>query len=226
MKRFNWAKWQGGIGLCVAGALLAECLGLTDVFMVAKPIATLSIFLLPYFFAPPSKERTRFLSALFFCLVGDVLLLFDGLFLAGLIAFLIAHLLLIHTFKSMHGWRWDMRILLPLVLFGGLIYAYLFAGLGLLKVPVAGYVLVIVIMSWQGIATARYVGNRAWQLIALGCILFMISDAALAVFRFRLEWSYSGLLVLSTYWSAIWLLAVGATRICLAKKKKNGGAIA
>jgi uncharacterized membrane protein YhhN len=131
--------------------------------------------------------------------VGDTLLLDkDRFFLHGLFAFLVGHLWFIAVAGGTTGISWAG-------LGAGVLTAALLVGLlwpGLrprLRVPVVLYAL-----SLAGVlATAIPAGKAA------GAIVFLISDAVLAWNRFRKPLPRGDLVVMATYYAAIFLFARG-----------------
>jgi uncharacterized membrane protein YhhN len=85
---------------------------------------------------------------------------------------------------------------------------WLWPHLGTLRRPVLLYVGVILIMAWQ--AASRWLDARldGSLLAMIGAYLFVMSDSALAVERFRGSWRSAPFWVLSTYFAAQWLIAL------------------
>jgi uncharacterized membrane protein YhhN len=153
------------------------------------------------------------IAGLLCSMAGDTLLMPPwNRFVAGLIAFLVAHLLYIAAFTSqiaiMIWWP-----LVPLAIFGIIIYGFLAPSLGKMKVPVLAYVIVILVMAWLGWVFWLQSNNFNAFLAFAGAIFFVISDSILATNRFRMQFKPGRLLNLATYFIAQWLIAisVGAT---------------
>lgn len=133
--------------------------------------------------AAPTKETRFVIAGLVASLFGDALLELDpaGLFVAGLVSFLIAHVLYVIGFTS------DVRALapgraLPAYAYGVAVLVLLMADLGRMTIPVAVYTLVICTMLWR--AGAR-VGTSSRATVAmLGAASFAISDTLIAFSRF------------------------------------------
>ena len=152
------------------------------------------------------------IAGLIFSIGGDTLLMptIDR-FVPGLVAFLVAHLFYITAFVSgvSFGLAWS---LVPLAIYGIAVYAILFPSLGQLKLPVAAYIVVILVMAWLAWERWRQTGQNDAFLALLGAILFVVSDTILAIHRFRGPYKLGRALNLSTYFAAQWLIAgsVGA----------------
>jgi uncharacterized membrane protein YhhN len=190
--------------------ILSEILGLQVVVYVLKPL-TMSLiiamaligmkgFLLFY-------NRFVFLG-LVFSLIGDIFLMLPAnLFLQGLVNFLIAHLFYILAFSKGVNLRLKNFSWLPFLLFGVLIYGFMLPSLKEMMIPVLAYMIIILIMGWR--AYERWgqlkTGEARWALI--GAVLFIISDTALGINRFRLPFELSTLVVLGTYFPAQWFIA-------------------
>lgn len=67
--------------------------------------------------------------------------------------------------------------------------------------------LIILFMAWQGIGMYLKERTTAFAFIAIGVLLFMFSDSMIAVNKFKTPFELSGLVILSTYWLAITLIA-------------------
>jgi uncharacterized membrane protein YhhN len=131
-------------------------------------------------------------------------------FVAGLASFLVAHLLYIAAFASEKGGLRNPAAATTVGLFAVAMLAFLWPDLGALRVPVGAYVTVIGLMGWQ--AFARWGHSPGAELAALGAMSFLVSDSALAIGRFRGEFSGGTLLVLCSYWLAQWLIARSVSR--------------
>jgi uncharacterized membrane protein YhhN len=126
--------------------------------------------------------------------IGDLCLAGEGetRFLAGLGAFLLAHAAYAPLFVSLGAgvdpltaapWRWIAAIGVLAAAIG--LLAWLWPGLGVLRLPVTVYVAVIAVMgvaAWASMAPSGASG----LLVAAGATAFMASDAILGAERFRL----------------------------------------
>jgi uncharacterized membrane protein YhhN len=94
------------------------------------------------------------------------------------------------------------------MLYGMLMVQLLWPHLGKMRLPVLAYMLVILMMGWT--ATGRWIGTKQpGSLFAfLGAILFIISDSALAVDRFKGHFTKAQVYILTTYFAAQWLIAL------------------
>jgi len=156
----------------------------------------------------PSPYAAGILLGLIFSLAGDVFLMLPGdKFLPGLVSFLMAHLAYIFAFSQGGGFRLNAGLLL-FVLYGGLIFWFLYPGLGKLKGPVALYISVILVMAWQAWAFSHGAGTPSAARALGGALLFVLSDTLLAVNRFRRKLPLARLWILGTYFTAQWLIAL------------------
>ena len=235
------AVLQGRLGmlqvLLIESAALATAsaaVGLVDLHHLFKPLT----LLLAMLFVAASQRASRadgrsdalLLAALAASLVGDVLLMLPGYFIAGLVAFLLAHLCYLVLFKlgtaqlqsvgagtgrEVAGvrsiWFPSRRALCCTLGVGAVMVAYLWHGLGpVLRPAVATYVVVIALMAAQAIGRATLLRNRAAVMVAVGACFFMLSDALLAVNRFAHPLPLASLWVLSSYYCAQILIATYA----------------
>lgn len=198
-------------------AIFFEHNGNREIYMFLKPLTTILIMSL-LIFVPKnvhSKFRNLMLAAFLFCLVGDILLLFDSYFVFGLASFLWAHLLFSTSFINLKGFGAHILSFLMVFGVGVILFFWLKPNLGEFMVPVALYVLVICFMAWQGIGLYFRNKGRAYSWIALAVLLFMLSDTMIAIAKFKSTFVYSNILILGTYWLSIGLLANATYRIIL-----------
>jgi Predicted membrane protein len=148
---------------------------------------------------------------------GDILLGTDGLFLAGMGAFALAHVAYVTLFVrsgALAALRRRWFLLLPyFVVLDGLTL-WLWPHLGELRIPVLAYAVLLT-------ATAVTAGALDWRL-GLGGALFFVSDAMIAMWSIadRPAPPLPGLWIMSTYILAQYLLASGALRLGL---RRGGG---
>jgi uncharacterized membrane protein YhhN len=160
-------------------------------------------------FPVPSFYRYMIVLGLLFSLVGDVFLMLPrDRFIQGLLSFLVAHLLYITAFtfggaRSLSVWG-----AVPLLLYGGLMLRLLWPRLGKMRVPVVIYMSVILVMAWQALNVWLAQGHVSSLLAFVGALLFVASDSVLAVNRFKSSFRSAQAVILSTYFSAQWLIAL------------------
>ena len=201
--------------------------------LVWKPLSTLLVILVALLsFTQPGRHDTGYsllvLLGLLLSLAGDVLLIFPQprAFLAGLIAFLSAHLAYIAAFVHIQtSYQLGGHPLLELVaaatlaLIGIAIYLALRPTLGKLRVPVILYMLVISVMLHRALTVAFVwpAETAAPLLMAAGALLFYLSDAILAFDRFKLAGSmpHGHLWNLSAYYAGQLLIALSASWLTL-----------
>ena len=195
-----------------AFATASAALDLALWHQVCKPLAMALAISLVATRAFDAGRMTRFdgflLLGLTASLAGDVLLMMSGagLFVPGLVCFLIAHLAYIAVFRLGVG-LFPRRGPLVLTLLIGLgMYIFLLEG-GLpaaLRVPVGLYVIVIACMAAQALGRAAVLGaaypRAVW--VAVGACFFMLSDALLATNRFVMPLPMASVWVLGTYYVA------------------------
>jgi uncharacterized membrane protein YhhN len=209
--------------LIVVSACLAIYFGLYEdktLFMFLKPLTTILVITLLLFASKNSNIQlgNRVTIALVFCLLGDILLLFEAYFLFGLVAFLIAHDLFSVAFVQYKGF--DKNWLSFLILFGiaGVLFFWLKPGLGDLLLPVSVYVCIITFMAWQGVGLYLRERNNAHAWMAMAVLFFMLSDTLLAIAKFKTPFYLSGPLILATYWMSIAFIANATCQIVQKEK--------
>jgi uncharacterized membrane protein YhhN len=175
---------------------------------IFKPLTMVFILLIAIFGqANLPLYRYMIIAGLVFSMAGDVFLMLPSdRFVAGLVAFLIAHLFYIVAFMSEIStliW-WP---LIPLVTYGIVIYIILAPYLGKLKSPVFIYIVVILIMAWLAWERWSHSSQSGALLACVGAFLFIISDTILAINRFRGAFKLARVLNLTTYFAAQCLIA-------------------
>ena len=178
-------------------------------YKVLKPLTTILVILIALFsFNQENKTYNKYLTvALLFCLAGDIFLLNNQYFLFGLASFLLGHLVFIYAFSTISGFSRNIVPLIILLILCIPYFLYLKPGLGDLTTPVAVYMSVIIIMTWQAISLYFKEKQRAHLFIALGAVLFMLSDSLLAFNKFKATFAMADFAILSTYWLAIYTFA-------------------
>jgi len=192
-------------GIAAIGAELFN----SPLFIALKPLCTISIlaYLLIFRNTASNSYSKRIGIGLFFCLIGDTFLLFESYFIWGLASFLVAHLIFLYAFVKRQGWLWEPKVAVVLALLALGIFTLVSDNLDSLFYPVLIYLIVIVLMSWQGWALALNPKMEYRSFFGWAVSLFLFSDALIAIDKFYFSFSFSGILILSTYWIAIFLIA-------------------
>ncbi len=161
---------------------------------ILKPLSTtllVVIILIAMVFDPGNLPfKTAILVGMLFCFGGDIALMFDSkkAFMAGLVLFLIGHVIYTAALVSFNGFFFSgIPATAAVILIGLPIYGYLHSGLGDMKVPVIAYMIVISFMLNSAILTFKseyFNSTQAW-LLAVGAALFYLSDIMLAINKFK-----------------------------------------
>jgi alkenylglycerophosphocholine/alkenylglycerophosphoethanolamine hydrolase len=186
-------------------------------FYVLKPLTTLLIIGVAAAAQPVSADYQHWvILALAFSLAGDVCLMFDGngWFIGGLGSFLVAHGLFVVAFVTglpivlgvrvvnLELWCW----LFPL--YGSVFFGWLLPKTGKLMLPVIVYGAALMLMAMAASALWIASPHAGGALAFAGATLFVASDSALAVAKFKGPYPRAQPLILSTYWLAIGLIAL------------------
>lgn len=188
-----------------------------EVHLIAKPLIVLG--LIGHYYFQSNNRSAIFIWALVFGCAGDVLLLFQGelFFIAGLVSFLIGHVLYILCYrqfqyadktKELLGPQ-KVRFSLPFILFGTGLFVILFPVLGDMKIPVAIYTLVLTLMVINALLRYGRTTSQSFLFVFLGAILFVASDSMLAINKFLHPFSSAGVMVMLTYCVAQLLIVEG-----------------
>ena len=193
-----------------------------------KPLITISLMIF-YLYQTQLKGRfaKRIFIGLFFGLAGDSFLMFvdvnESFFIYGLVSFLIGHLLYITAFYL--DYKWNPLIeksasRIALIVFGLFclgFYFFIRPYLGAMKIPVLVYAFVISLMAIMSVNRKGRVSSLSYNLIFVGAILFLISDSVLAFNKFVYPFEGAGLVIMSTYMIAQFLITIGAVERKLKK---------
>ena len=149
---------------------------------------------------------------------GDILLLLDShgfaFFAAGLGAFLLGHFcylwVMLTGMGGLKGWKETLCWVLPLPL--SVLLTGLFGAEGIMRYALNAYAITLLFEIATGVLwmlRGRPMGRR----ILLGALLFLISDALLALNVFLdIDFPTRHALVMATYLAAEWLLVSGMVR--------------
>lgn len=204
----SWAILASALLAITGSALGGEAIWLHYLF---KPLTTMLVWAMVWRAGGASIYRKAILAALLLSLCGDVLLMLPVKlgFELGLASFLVAHLFFLRAFTRdapLFGKRLPLILLLALSL-ANLMVIWPGVGKGL-QIPVAAYMLCLVAMTAQAVSRGLSLGTSDGKLAAAGGIAFLISDTTLAYNKFHAPVPASALLVLGTYYAALYLIAL------------------
>ena len=193
--------------LCIS----AESTGTRRNVYIFKPLTILWIIMIALEGHHQVSPVYKYLiiAGLLCSLAGDIFLMLPSdRFIPGLLSFLVAHLFYIAAFSSGKPQLYALWYAIPFLVYGGVMLWLLFPHLGRMKLPVMIYMLVILVMAWQALDRWRET-EQVWSALAFcGALLFTVSDSILALNRFRGRINYSEFYILSTYFTAQWLIAL------------------
>jgi uncharacterized membrane protein YhhN len=191
------------------GNWIAVARGSTIGIYVCKPL-TLVLMIASAIALDPTSGAVRawFVVALVLSLLGDVFLMLPSdAFVAGLSAFLLAHVAYVVGLNIESDGRWLLAI--PVVVVAGVLGRRLVAGIRRsghpeMVAPVVAYVVTILVMVASAVAS----GNA---LAAAGALLFMTSDAFIGEDRFVAHRDWQPLTIIVTYHVAQALFVLSLT---------------
>ncbi|MEB2780301.1 lysoplasmalogenase [Algoriphagus sp. C2-6-M1] len=189
--------------------------------LFSKPLIILG--LIGYFYHITRPISTTLLAksvlaALIFSLIGDILLLWDHLFIYGIGAFLLAHVCYIIGFKVAQkapesilnvNFIKTFFINLPIYFMAAFAFYMINPNLGALKIPVIIYIIAIVSMVTT--ARERYGKCNAasfWQ-VFIGASLFFVSDGMIALDKFYQAIPDGSVMIMGTYAIAQLMIVMG-----------------
>jgi uncharacterized membrane protein YhhN len=195
-------KALAAVGVAAAAAFLVGiAVDSAPLRLAAKPIPVLGLALWAATAGRGAAARPLCFGLLLSAL-GDALLeASPGLFLAGLLAFLGAHVAYTVGFVLETRRPFLLRGL-PFALWGALGYLAMRAGLANLQVPVVIYLTAICVMMWRAAATVGHEGEahvHEWLALA-GAVLFGMSDTLIGLDHFRAPLPGARVPIILLYW--------------------------
>ncbi len=196
--------------------ILIVILQLTGVYFdsalkfISKPLIMIS--LASYYFAYARNFKMIFFTAIVAALMGDIFLMWEHemSFILGLGSFLIMQVLYTIVFFNQkdHIDKIDfLGTIIIAIMTVVLMYILIPDVEGVLKYAVSVYCLCIMAMVISAIWRDK--SHPSYLPVLCGGLLFLISDAVLAIDRFSLPLEFGSLLVIGTYMAAQYLIVVG-----------------
>jgi len=177
------SRWQLIYATFSAATLVAILSSQTTLYMLVKPFLMISLL---FYFTTGSmgypKWRIPVMLALIFSWLGDVLLLSNNLFIAGLAAFLVAHVFYIVAYHKTGAASGELKPVdtIKIVVLGAILIGILFPKLGGMMIPVLAYAMVLLAMALWAHKRRGATSARSFMLVSSGAILFVISDGVIA----------------------------------------------
>jgi uncharacterized membrane protein YhhN len=214
------------LAISVEGLSLVFSLDRTaiDVFVIFKvgSIATLIVFA-----ARARRREPLLIAALSVSAIGDFLLApkqlgplsESQLFLAGLLAFLIAHICYIAIFlrnvargKLPQLRRFSIALIIAVLWF---VLSRLWPSIGNMRFPVVIYVTALSTMA----VSAQF--SRFPAAVSLGALSFLASDVMLAISHFAHSFPASRPLIWSTYYAAQFSICLGVVTVICSRTQES-----
>ena len=161
----------------------------------------------------------RIFTGLICALTGDVLLMLQGnnpsFFMFGLVAFLFCHIFYIRAFildyKSASSAKNPFLLWAVFVfaLFCAGLFFYLQPNLGEMQYPVLIYAIIISVMAIMAVSRYGRVNLLSFEIIFYGALFFLFSDSMLAYNKFVGPLPQAGVIIMSSYMLAQYLIVFG-----------------
>lgn len=176
---------------------------------IAKPML-LTLLALVYLVSV-KKPIFWYVLGMFFCFVGDVLLMFNGanFFMYGLSAFLLGHIVYIKITSSFLPSDLTVKMIssaFPFVVFFTILMYFIYPNLGEMLIPVAFYG--VTISTFGSVALLNYRSEKSTENLWLfiGALLFILSDSLIALNKFYEPNEIYGVSIMITYILAQFLI--------------------
>ncbi len=182
------------------GLLWADLKDHLAIRATAKTLCSLGFLLLALSLGLDTRFDYLIFAGLVLSALGDVLLLGRGsrFFMAGLVAFLLAHIAYTLAFSTQSSF--SVAWLFGVVLISVAFIRWLWPHLGNWRILVLAYCLVISLMLWSALGVPK-------PLVWLGALLFYASDTFVARGRFVRRDGWNSLIGLPLYYLGQYLLA-------------------
>lgn len=212
--------------------LMVQSTFFEDYNILIKPLICLSLAFYLYKEGNMKIGFNRLVFAgLIFSLLGDVLLIYAGadvyFFLYGLVSFLLVYIVyslaFFRDFKNnpQESKYYGHLMFFVMGVFSLSYYSWIRDYLNDFRIPVMVYIFVISIMAILAAYRYRRVNLLSFRLICFGAVFFVISDSALAFGKFVEPYSFSGILIMSTYMIAQYLITIGTIERKVRVKAQN-----
>ncbi len=200
---------------------LGELLNLPNsIHFFTKP--ALMITLILYFITAVKntnfKDKTLFILAMIFALLGDSFLMLQSpttlFFMLGLGSFLLMQVGYSLYFNREIEFKKSLLFqkpywIIPVIIYALILYKIVSENAGGLKGAILAYTICIAIMMLSAINRFGQVAQSSFRWVFFGAIFFMISDSVLAVNKFAETVPNAGFWIMSTYTSAQYLIVRG-----------------
>ncbi len=198
-----------------AGAIVASYLTAGRwAFLLLKPLTTILILGVALLSGsgPTSTYSVLIALGLVFAVLGDALLMFpEQFFVGGVMSFGATHALYLTAFVVAIGLALNGVVSAALALLAIVLTAFIWSGVKVsLRPPIVLYVALITAMAAQASGAALAQHTLGTTVAAAGALLFFVSDAVLAVDRFRAPFPAARAVVLSSYWVGQYLIALSS----------------
>ncbi len=199
------------------GTVASEALSLQLGYLVSKPLIMLSLTTFYFLSVPPMARSRSAIMAMVCSFAGDIFLMKEDFFIAGLISFLLAHVFYIFTYRQHQSEESEnalaglqrIRLAFPVILAASGLVIILFPALADLKIPVIIYAAVLAAMVLNALFRFGKTSSVSFWLVFIGAVLFMASDSILAINKFLEPLPDAGIYIMLSYCAAQFLIVTG-----------------
>jgi uncharacterized membrane protein YhhN len=207
--------------ICAFIESFGELLNLSNqIHFFTKP--ALMITLIMYFLSVTKstnfKNKTLFISAMIFALLGDTFLMFQAqnplFFMLGLGSFLLMQIGYSIYFNREINFRKSFLQqksywIIPVIIYAIILYKIVSEDVGAMKGAILAYTICIATMMLSAINRFWQVEQSSFRWVFFGALFFMISDSILAFNKFTDPIPNAGFWIMSTYCLAQYLIVRG-----------------
>lgn len=195
--------------IAAAADIFAIVTGNEPLETYAKPM--LLTLLAVVYLVSVKKPNFWYVLGMFFCFIGDVLLMFKGanFFMYGIAAFLLAHVVYIKITVGFLPKELTSKMItsaFPFVFFFAILMYLIYDNLGEMLIPVVVYG--VTISTFGSVAFLNYREEKSTENLWLfiGAIIFILSDSLIALNKFYQPNEVYGVSIMITYILAQFLI--------------------
>lgn len=178
-------------------------------FALFKPITTILVLLMAIIY---SRDKSIYYQSivlsLFFCLIGDSLLINEKKwFFSAMISFCIAQFAIAFAISSIHGVLQNRKTLMLVALYMMTVLFFIFKYIEGVRFITILYILLTSLSMWQAINLYIHDRQSKHLFILIGVLFYFISDTIIGFELFVFDNVYAEAVGMLFYWGGITLIS-------------------
>jgi len=200
------------LGLVATSAIILDYEGF-KLYQILISLTSLGFLAAVLIFGEKSNQKyIGYVAAgIAFCAVADFIPYFTGSFVWEISAYIVAKAMFSEAFRSYRTLPFHFKIIGILSLFGFSTFLYLSSAFGEYLVPLGLYLIMMIYMSWTGIALHKSGVMKGSKYILYAIIIWFLCEIISGLDRFGFDSVFIGLSVHISYLLALGLVAYAST---------------